>query len=382
MKKLSFIIALILSTKLLAQNNCCPKLPDCDAKPYPCCDFLAECINCHLPSGSPTRGFNFQLFFSQPSQDGMEYAINNSQAVGSNGSFSQLDFDWFVGVRGGIEYIYHYDHWNLSLNGSILKSHAKDWQKREVVNQTDFLEDFNNIGLFPTWNHPSSYAGYMKKIRYERGHAKWEEDFYTLNLMLSKKFCLSKKITFRPAFGLNSLFIFDTYKISYDNGKTFPIDISDTLLTPLHSSSKNDQDTFGIGPRVGVETRWYFCPNVNFHAGTFGSLLYTYFYTTRHDLNKFTIDQDKITDNIKLKYDFTSIKPSLEFLLGITYEHSIEYKQKVPTFIRFSMGYAMQYYFKKNQLIRFCDDVNDGSFFTIQGDLHMQEVNVGVACLF
>ena len=364
--------------------KCCDKLPCgyCDNIPNPCCDFLPPCINCNVNSNSPRRGVNLQLIFAQPQQDGLDYVINNSLAFGSNSRIVQPDFNWFVGAKGGIEYTYFYDRWNLSINGMAFAISEKDRQKQDVVDQTDFSETFNSMGLIPVWNHPASYNGNLRFIRYSFSKAKWEQQFYSANIMLGKKFCISRQISFLPSFGLNNLIIFNDFKVQYKNGKTFPIS-EDLTLQPLSSLSKNEQDTYGIGPRVGVDTMWYFCPNVNFFAKAYGSLLYTYFYSERHDINNYQILGQPISkDEINIKHNFSSIKPAVELLLGITYEHCIVCKNQTTKFIRFSFGYGINYFWKQNQLIQFDDDVNDGSYYSLQGDLHMQEVNVGITCLF
>lgn len=384
MKKLIILIFIILSYANFAQTNCCESCPPdrCDSKPLPGCKYLPPSLICNQLNCPNKSGFNFQFIISQPSQEGLEYAINNSDPSGYNGIISNVDFDWYIGVKGGIEYFFNHDNWNIKLNGKVLRSKANDYQKQDIVNQHNFNEPFNNMGIIPTWTHPSAYNGHAKDIRYSNAKAKWKENFYLINLMLGKKFCISRKITLLPSFGVNSILNFDSYKIDYQNGKIFPISANNSLLTPYSSSSKNRQDTFGIGPRVGVDTNWYFFRNVNFYAGAFGSILYTYFYTSRHDLNKFKIQSaPEALDNIKTQHDFTSLKPNIELALGLTYEHCIEHCSK-PILIRFYLGYDVEYYFKKNQYIKFVDDTNGSNFFPIQGDFRMQEIDVGIACLF
>lgn len=383
MKKLTLSITLCLSTLLFA-DNCSKSLPSdyCDNKPNPCCDYLPPCINGKYLSTHPKKGFNFQFIFSQPAQEGMDFVINNSSATEGNGKSAQPDFEWFVGARGGIEYIYNYDLWKLNLNATILRSNEKARQKREVINQTNILEPFNNLGLIPLWNHPRSYAGYFKNIRYTESKAKWKEDFYSLNLMLEKDFCLTKQITFLPSFGLGSIYIFDTYKIKYNRGKTFPI--SDTItLNPTSSFSHNIQDTIGLGPRVGMDSRFYFFSNVNFFTKIYGSLLYTYYSITRHDIDNFTIlGENPSLDNWKMKHHFTSIKPNIELTLGISYENCITYQRKAPTLIELFFGYGFSYFWKKNQYLLFADDVDDGLYYPAEGDFHLQELHLGINCLF
>ena len=410
MKKLIYIIVFALTSITFAQSlscknpainsdiqppckeNCCETLPKaccdtipcnyCDNAANPCCDYLPPCVNCELTKNSPRRGVNFELIFAQPRQDGLDYVINNSISVGTKSHIAQPDFDWFIGAKGGVEYTFYYDRWNLKLNGMVINASAKDRQRQDVADQTDFSETINSIGLIPVWNHPASYGGNLRSVRYSYSDAKWKQDFYSINMMLGKKFSISKQISFLPSFGLCSVFVFDDFKVCYKDGNTFPLSEVETLH-PLNSYSKNEQDTYGVGPRVGVDTRWYFCPNVNFFAEAYGSILYSFFYSKRHDINNFQIQgEPQSIDDIKMKHDFTSVKPALELILGLSYEHCIISKNKIPKFIRFSFGYGINYFWKQNQLIQFDDDVNDGNFYTIQGDLHMQEINIGVTCLF
>lgn len=394
MKKLILLIITLFTATIFADPSCCEIVPkdccepscppcSCDTIPNPCCDFLPPCLNCNLDSDSPKRGVYFQFIFSQPEQDGLAYVVNNSASFGSNGLVAYPEFDWFVGARGGVEYTFCYDRWNLNINGMVINVNSKDRQRQDVVDQTNFNEQSNGKGLIPVWAHPDSYSGNLKGVRYTNANVKWEQQFYALNIMLGKKFCISRKISFLPSFGLSNLIILDTYKARCKDGKIFPIDPSNTTLRPLSSYSRNDQDTFGIGPRVGVDTHWYFFQNANFFAGAYGSLYYSYFYTKRHDINNFQIQSGAPSvDELRLKHDFSSIKPAIELMLGINYEHCIVCKNLTPKLIRFSFGYGIEYIWKQNQFIQFDDAVNDGNFFTLQGDLHMQEINIGVTCLF
>lgn len=381
--KTILIILFSITTSIFAQSSCCEKFPSdqCDNKPNPCCDYLPPSITCNILNNHPKAGFNFEFIFSQPTQDGLDYAINNSSAKNIDGTICKPDFDWYLGARAGIEYILNHDQWILNLNTVILSSKGKDRQQRDIVNQTTFGEAFDNTGLIPSWNHPDSYGGHLQNIRYANSNVKWDQDFYAINLMLEKGFCISNKIKIKPSIGLGNLLIFDDYKVHYDNGKIFPIAV-DTTVSPISSLSKNKQDTFGVGPRAGIDTRWYIFKNTNFFAKAYGSLLYTYIYSSRHDINNFIIDSVDSTDNLKMQHDFSSIKPNMELALGISYEHCITYKCKSPTFIRFSFGYGNQYFWKKNKYIQFADDVNDGLFYPVEGDLYMQEFNFGVNCLF
>lgn len=395
MKKLiALIITLFISTTFAAPS-CCETIPkncceekscppcSCDTIPNPCCDFLPPCINCDLQNKNPKRGVNFQFIFSQPRQDGLEYTINNSATFGSNGLAVYPDFDWFVGARGGVEYTFCFDRWNFNISGMVINVNSKDRQRQDVVDQPNFNTQFNSKGLIPVWTHPDSYAGYISKVRYKFSDVKWEQQFYSVNMMLGKKFCISRQITFLPSFGLSNLIIFDIYKTHSKDGKIFAINPSNTTLQPLSSYSRSQQDSYGIGPRVGVDTRWYFCQNSNFFAGAFGTLYYSYFYTKRHDKNNFQIQgQAPSVDELRIKHNISTIKPAIELMLGINYEHCIVCKNLTPKFIKFSLGYGIEYIWKQNQLLQFDDNVNDGNFFTLQGDLHMQEINVGASCLF
>lgn len=310
------------------------------------------------------------LLIFQPKEDGLDYAIKNfSNSSNLDGTVVNLDFDWKFGSRLNMGYKAFYDFF---LRGSFLLSSAKDKIFVPVVNQEIFTEPFNGKGIIPIFSNPSSYDGFNQKIRYENAKTHWDFDFYNIVFEIGKEISISKKLKIRPNFGLKNSYIFQKYKIDYFLGKTFPIEV-DALLTPISSVVNLKNNTILIGPRLGVDTNFYIHKNTKFIFNAAGALLQTYFYTKREDRNSFSMDFSGIDitvfDEYKIKNDFSSFKPFLKLIIGISMGKTLK---KAPLTVNLDFAYEANFFFKINQFIHYADDVLNSLTYTPNGNLQLQ----------
>lgn len=343
-------------------------------------DFLPSVQYC---SGQNKTGGSLDFLIVQPKEDGLDYSLNNASSTRElNATVNKPDFKWSFGARGGLNFIFAHDNWDLDLNGAFLISNTKDKTQQNVVNQTSYDEDFNGQGLIPIWIHPRSFAGHQRNVRFSNAKAKWDLSYYDINLLLGKNFCISDKIQLHPSFGISNVFNYQKYTINYANGKKFFTSETNTI-TPISSVSKNIQNIYGIGPKLGLNSKWFFQKNINLFADIYASLLYDFFDIKRHDVNNYTAnDTESVNDFVKIKNKVSSVKPNVDIALGISYENCIERTNLAPLFVQFSLGYEANLFWSTNKFIQFADDVNDGLVISPDGDFQMQGIYVGFKCMF
>lgn len=346
-------------------------------------NVLPSSITCSCFREIPNVGVNMELLVFQPKIEGLDYTISNSDTDRElNGKISALDLKWTSGARVGMTYLLNYDNWKLSLNGSFILLGQSQKAGQAVFDEDDDAlagnyGTFNGSGLIPIWSHPRAYNLNGRNIRYANGKSKWDFSFYSIDLALCKNFCISKKITIAPSFGLFDIFFYQKFFVHFTDGKVFVLPSGGTL-TPNFSDCNNYQDTFGVGPKVGVQTKWYFYKNANIFANVHGALLYTFFYSKRADLYNFETTATGIEiEQVNMKKNFSSLKPALDIALGINFEKCLD-----TLFMRFSVAYEAEFYWKFNHFIRFADDLNYLLTYTARGDFQLHGLVIGLDLLF
>ena len=331
-------------------------------------------------------GFSFDFLILQPREQGLEYAFTNQSPDRMiNGYVADLDFDWKCGGRAVLHQKLDYDNWTVLLGSRFIFSDTKNSEREAVTNQTSFNQPFLGNGIIPVWMHPDAFAQSGKNIRFSEAKARWHFNFYNIELMIQKKFCVGKQLSLAPTWGLQDNFIYQKYKVTYDNGKSFYISRSAEMF-PTQNSVTLKQDTYSIGPRIGINADWKFCYNTCLFFNTHANLLFSYFNTSRFDTEKYTIQaantENDFENHYKIKNKFSSIKPAADIAIGISYNRCFSAPEHIPLELNFSISYSAMIYWKNNQFIRFADDYADGINYTAKGDLQLHGFALSVNTLF
>ncbi len=387
MRKTIFLI-LFSSLLLAVENNVIENNSDYHQLPIPSCIMQKDA---HYYT-------SFQLLITEAKMRGLEYAINNSATNSDvNGTMEDIDFHFKFGGKLSLGYLFDYDRWDLRATGSIYYSSANNKAHQPVISESTASAPtaFDGQGLVPVWIHPSAYTHPINagatgtapynNLRFSDAKAKWNLDFYNAELELGKFFKVGEKVVLRPAFGLKSIFTYQKFRVEYLNSKTYWPDSSDYVI-PSNSDIHLQTNGSGVGPKVGIETRWFINPNFKLIFDATGSLLYTFFRTSRRESDNYTYNSSGTAtfyqENFNARSSFTSLKPYAGINIGAGWEKCFERKNSFPWKCTFDCTYFLENYWKMNNMIKFNDDHTDGTYLSDNTDLQMQSIVIAFSFSF
>lgn len=317
---------------------------------------------------------NYELLITKAQMNGLDFVINNASASETNAHIDQLEFPYRCGGKVVLGYIFNPDHWDVALNGSFLFSSVEDSNHRDIINDNNF----NNLGLIPIWSSPQAYEKSLH-IRFSDAKALWDLDFYNLEFELGRSFKVGEKVILRPNFGLKNFYSYQKFKVKYSNGQTIPFDSS--FLTPLRGVVHLTNNAVGVGPKVGIDTKWFVYKRIKIIFEATGALLQTYFHSIRNEKDSFFLNSFQ-EDVFKISNHFNSIKPYAGINFGIGWERTFYEKNTRPLNFSLDLTYSLENYWKINQLLKFTDINNSGAVFSDNSDLQMQSIILAFGVCF
>lgn len=265
------------------------------------------------------------LLFWQLREMGTQYVIKSKDPSTApvHGNSKQVHFNWDFGFRVGGGYNFEHDEWDTQLFFSWFRTdgnshaHASD-----------------NGTLFPQWGIPAGNGdfGFGKRARIN-----WDVSYAVIDLELARNFFVSKYLAIRPLFGLETAWI--TQKMNFH--ERF-LSNPNQMFSHLHLKGKND--FWGIGPRAGVETTWYFGEHFSLFGGVSGALLWGDF-----DVR----EKEKLTGEVSRKLtngdgDFNAMVPNAKAILGLQWDTNFSENCH---HIGIKLGYEFQYWWRQNQML-------------------------------
>ena len=237
---------------------------------------------------------------------GTEYAYSiatitdSGAALPLNGSISEISFDWDWGFRFEVGKQNVYEECDLIFAYTHYFTSARDGYRKDLP--SGFL------GL----------TGFLDPALMAKSH--YRLHYQNIDLELGRAYFVSKQLLFRTHVGLKSSWIDQKQNSHYD----FNVKFGDTLSFTSHL--KDTCKFWGMGPRIGVHSRWYLCKEVSLINKLAGALLYGYYkvedvYNT--DESK-TINNEieRSFGNVNLKGSSHHFSPFTEMLIGISWNRA------------------------------------------------------------
>lgn len=317
-----------------------PRSP-CEQKPDVCCDMPKPGPFAFAYPVDKDLACPLDFFFHvdalawQAKEDGLEFAIadNNGSTSSVLGgevwgfSTNNNDYGYNPGVRVGLGFYLNHDAWGLQF----------DWT---WVNITNYKEESVSAGgvAYALWNLPTIAAAGQPCVS---ATARWDAHYDTLDARMMKSYHVSRYLTMTPHFGVRAAWIDQHYGAHY----------SGTFGTQLGEVFHADNDFWGFGGRMGVDTQWILAKGWHLFANASGSLLFGQFKVNETLQNPNGFDTD---------FDFYQNVPNVDMAIGIGW--STRFNQN-----RYAVGLEASYEFTQwwdqNNMRRFLDSsvlsVND-----------------------
>lgn len=144
--------------------------------------------------------------------------------------------------------------------------------------------------------------------------SKWHLGLDLLDLSLGHRFCESSCYGISTFFGLRSAWIRQNIKV----GINVPGELTGDMTSSTFVHSHNDSNSWGIGPRVGLNSYWLLGEGLRFEGDVAVSLLYTQ-YKLKHKEDVAAIYLNPSSLNTRYK-NYNCLRPNLEMKLGLGWE--------------------------------------------------------------
>lgn len=294
----SFAVATAASAYALPKSPCEPRNDVCcdDVKPGPFAFNYPGDLGLACPKDFYIHvdGLAFQA-----KQDGMEFMMRDSSGPGAplnNGEVfgfddNHTDWDYNPGMRFGLGAYLNHDAWNVDFN----------WTWVNITDYATYDTPSSTATIVPLWQLGSTTAPNSNTIT---ATGTWHASYNVLDMRLGKAYHVSRFVKFNPHFGVRAGWIDQHFSVRYGWQVA---NSGSTANNPIHHG---DNDFWGVGTRVGVDSDWILGKGWCLFANMSASMLFS----------KFDVEQKMdptSPDGINLERHFFQNVPNFEMALGI-----------------------------------------------------------------
>lgn len=243
------------------------------------------------------------------------------------GSVESLNFPFDVGGRVGVAYSFSEEMWTIKGVYSTLTS------IENKGNQKDWPEGFMGI---------TGYLTPALKI-----NSDYKISFNDLSLLFGKAYFISSMIQFFPSIGVKLSWIDQNQTSQYQ------INLRQDNLVLFDAKLKDKCDFFGVGPEMGIDTKWFFYSLFYLQAGARASALYGNYKVKDEylaDEERIQNDNNLVTSaSIQLKGNTSFISPTVQVSLGLGAQ-TILFDEKLQ--IDLGASYEANYFWRQNEMLQ------------------------------
>ncbi|MEX0961851.1 MAG: Lpg1974 family pore-forming outer membrane protein [Simkaniaceae bacterium] len=230
------------------------------------------------------------------------------------------NFKYKPGFKVGLGYKFKRDHWDLYAEYTRFHQTTHDFKQ----------VDLNSQHLHATWL--TFINPLLLQEEFKSVDSSWITHLDILDVEIGRNFFCGQQLILRPSFGLRTFWLKQEYNLKY---------VSITTETPLDSFNRSS--SWGIGPRLGVNSTWrlYWGFEV---VGNFGaSLLHVEDHVAVKQINP-SLEVFDVPGNISYSNKMTTelIKPMFDLSLGLGWGHLV-FKDKCFFKLLVTYDYSLYY---------------------------------------
>ncbi|MDJ0651867.1 MAG: Lpg1974 family pore-forming outer membrane protein [Simkaniaceae bacterium] len=263
---------------------------------------------------------SFDVFYWHTHISEIEFAINtksNQDETSVESVLQSLDFKWDWGLRVGLGYNFEHDGWDFK--GQYTRY---DTNSSRSVSNGSFV-----ITKLPYLTQLRAAATLCANAK-----SQYNLDYKVLNVELGRVYSMSRKLSFRPYWGLKTAWIDQTQMSSY----------SGISMTSTNSMDiKDDCKFWGLGPYLGLDSKWHLGYGFSLFNNIAGSLLIGSFDSKK----KFSSDSgntENIADNSQ------ALSPAAQMQIGLCYDKGMRNNTQ---HIGVRLGFEGQKWWKQNKML-------------------------------
>lgn len=276
---------------------------------------------------------------------GTEFAYSDNDPAATlpiRGRTKDIDFEWDWGVRVGLGYNFAHDGWDAYLHYTYFDTNGSD-SSRGGLNST-LIPLRGAAQIVSTTASPDDLFIFCDSAK-----SQYDLDYNALDLELGRAYFVSGQLSFRPHWGLKTAWIDQEQIARYTGGN--PVvnpNGGDNLGLGVSSVHiKDDCDFWGLGPRVGVESKWHLGYGFSIFGNIAGGLLFGYFDVDHRE--RWTGNED---NTIRLHANRHAFSPTVQFQLGLRFDKYVHNNRQ---HIGVGLGYEAEYWWRQNQMLKIDD---------------------------
>jgi hypothetical protein len=284
------------------------------------------------------------LFYAQSGYTGATTsAVPPDGTKNFSGHLQKVKPHFRPGFRIGIGGNMGYDEWDIFLNWTWFKSHARGHSRGH---------------LLTLWGHPEA-SGEGNNLNGARSaNAKWSLHFNILDLEMGRSFWVGRHFSLRPFFGIRSSWIDQHFDIHYNY----------TTTPRTKGRLRAESDFEGVGVRGGLDMRFALLSGWSFYSIASASMLYGFYDCDFHERwNSLRV--------ASTRDGFHNAASSAQLALGVrwdTYLHRDRYH------IGLYAGWEQNIWFGLNKMNHYFHNLSAGNLQQMNGDLTLSGGTFGV----
>lgn len=238
-------------------------------------------------------------------EDGLSYAYTNTAKTATNpgrGRTHRPNFDWDPGFKVGLGLNLSRDGWDVFAQYTWMRANNSRDSLVQTVATASMLPIVNTADA----NHLSANNTYYV------GRGEWDLHFNVIDLEIGRNFFISQYLTLRPHAGLKGTWQDQKYRVHYE--------LQNNSSQTVRERIRMEQDYWGIGTRIGLDMGWQFIRSFGIFSNWSLTALWTDFDIDRRDTSINLATQTTALTKLKTKNDFSTVKPLLEFVIGLRWE--------------------------------------------------------------
>jgi hypothetical protein len=332
--------------------------------------FSIACLLGNALSFSKAQADSYDQRLAQLEQQMKEVGVKN--AHGSMGALFASDpkteRGWYVDIEpllwrtraGGTDWVLIFNQADYPLEGTMRSLSFKwNWGVRVGMTKNIGAENWDINAFYTTFTNSSDQkvidayssldelTGTIAKGK-TTGSFKGRINLNQVDLNIGKSFFVSKHLHYHPYAGLMAAWVKQRYNLLTNN----EIDALQTSIPVAGTLNQNLVDqckVFGIGPKVGLDTKWYLCNGFKINAALAGALLQSYYEVTRQEhVNLHVIGDEPVDFENMLDAPFHRLMPYAKLVLGLGYEKFfMEGKRKLDL----SLNWEINQFWRVNQTV-------------------------------
>ena len=273
---------------------------------------------------------------------GTEFAFTDQDTnamLPIRGRTKDMKFDWDWGLRIGLGYNFQHDRWDIRGQYTWFNTNGSNSTRAGLNSSIIPLKGSSTITLQPNQNVPLFLYCTSAKSQYDF-------NYEALDLELGRAYFISSRLSLRPHWGVKAAWMDQEQIVRYTGGNP---DATTVGLSGDTVHIKDDCDFWGVGPRLGFDSKWYLGYGFSFFGNLNTALLYGYFDVEHRERYSAYID-----NQIKLDANRHTFSPTAQMQLGLRYDKYIHNNKQ---HLGIGLGFEVEYWWRQNQMLKVDDSI-------------------------